>query len=487
MKKRLYLIFNLSLCVAIMVGLVLAWIDYNKINKSADITNSNQKLLKIFYANGTDISINNLVRSNSPDYNSICDDGTCYRNDFVVSNPGLLNAIINGDISIISNNYENSKLMFSLYEEGTKIINDMAIENDSIKLFDNVFIEENKNIKTYTLFIWINETASSENGSLNATLNVSGNKSEKGNYVYYDLSKSSIVISKGSTNNKLLIKGVESSSEIKFQNNQINESLKEINRTVKIVLTGSTNNNNIQVTSGDPVIILSNVNIDLSKEGPAGIVISDGATVKLNIFGENTIKSGIDISDNSKLNISGDGSLSTINEINTTLTSKQISVKGPLKYTYTCETGTLNGENCEIDATSKYSCSTGTLNEKNCVKTATMKHICDVGTLNSDDNKCYYQFYSTECMAVGSCKTNIIPENGVLCDRSDWTKTKTLSDEFGSIGVECSKSSESKYVCDDNWTNTGTNCKTNAKMTYTCETGTLKNDKCILPALLKIN
>lgn len=498
MKKRLYFLFNLALCSTIIVGLMFAWFDYRKLNEPKDVVGDYPGSLRVFYANGTDISIDNLVKSNAPDYNSICDDESCYRSDFVVSNPGLLNAIINGNISINSNSYENDKLMFSLYDGETKVINDTKILNNSIELFNNVSIEENKNIKVYTLFIWLDNTASTESGSFTATLNVSGDKSEKDSYVYYDLSKSSVEISEGSTPNKLLIKGTENGSEIKFQNaitiDNENSSEKEIDKTIKIVFTGSTTTNNINIISGNPVIILSNVNIDLSnEEGKAGIMISDGTTVKLNIFGENIIKSGtnkdgIDVSDNSKVTIIGPGSLSTISGVDTSSDSTKLTIKEPLKTTYTCENGILNGETCEIDATPKYSCSSGTLNDKSCVKVATMKHICESGTLNSNDNKCYYQFYSTECMAIGVCKTNSLPPSGkTLCDELGWTKTRSLSDEFGSAGVECSKSSESKYVCDDNWTNTGTNCKIDAKISYECKTGTLKNNKCIFPAMVKIN
>lgn len=486
MKKRLYIIFNLLLVITLIVGLTLAWMDFKKSTRIEPIKSE----LNVFYATGSDISFNSLIKSSEPDINNNCLNNECYRNDFVVSNLGELNGILNGSMTITKNEYENSKLMYSIYNGDVKIVDKTPITSNSFDLFKNISIEENKSINIYTLFIWLDETSNLEKQYFNGNINIIGKKNEKGSYAYYDISKSSIYISKGTNANKLLVKGIESSSEIKFQNNSdITE--KEIDKTIKIVLTGTTNINNIIIDGVDVNLFLSNVNIDLSsKDDVSALSLINNANVKLNIFNSNKIisstnKEGIEFLNDSKLIINGNGYLETFNVHNL---KNNMTINETLKPIYKCENNELNNSYCEMPAKAKYSCSNGTLSEKSCVKNATLKYSCENGTLNENDRKCYYQFYSKQCLSIDNCSNNTLPEGEkLLCDQPGWTKTKNLTDEFGSVGVECSHSSESKYACDENWTNTGTTCKKDAEVTYLCESGTLNNSKCITPAILEIN
>lgn len=528
MKRKIYILFNLLLLVTTIVGTSFAWTDYKNQDKKQVVIDSGD--VKVFYATSSDIVINNLLKASAPNSKSTCDDGRCYRNDFVVSNIGSLNGILNGNMLIKSNNYESGKLMFSVYNGDTKVIEDTPITSsigDNVKLFTNIPLEENKSVNVFTLFIWLDNSATNQKQSFNGTLTVIGDKDKKGSYVYYDISKSSVSISAGSNANKLLVYGVESSSEIKFQNSNLldsnNNVKKEIDKTVKIVLTGSTTTNTINIDGVSPTLIFSNIKIDLSSQNDlAAITVINGANVKLNIFGENSIKSGINkesiaVSDDSKVSIDGSGELvsesgekltqptkfsspnvvddsqpktdsnnDNIKEENTNVVEK-IIVKENLSPTYKCNTGVLDGTTCVSDASKKYSCSVGTLNDKSCVKNATLKYVCEAGTLNTTDNKCHYKFYSSQCFAFGSCKDITQPASGkTLCDEAGWIK-EDFSDEYGSTGVACNKAAESKYVCDDDWTNTGTTCKIDAKVTYVCDTGTLKSDKCITPAIVVVN
>ena len=94
------------------------------------------------------------------------------------------------------------------------------------------------------------------------------------------------------------------------------------------------------------------------------------------------------------------------------------TTKAPADVSYSCDSGTLNGTQCEITTTTttaaevSYSCSTGTLNASNqCSETTTTKapaevrYSCDSGTLNAS-NQCVETTTTTTAAEVRySCST----------------------------------------------------------------------------------
>ena len=120
-----------------------------------------------------------------------------------------------------------------------------------------------------------------------------------------------IVINVGSSTDKLYVGGGGLSEQI------------EIDSTLSVMITGSTEEYGIEVYGGTSNIILSNVNIKSSHIGEDGISsgpirLENDTVVSLTIEGENTLETmgssninrdsvGIYVTSNSKLIIDGDG------------------------------------------------------------------------------------------------------------------------------------------------------------------------------------
>lgn len=205
-------------------------------------------------------------------------------------------------------------------------------------------------------YVFNEELSSCENGSTltwnseNNTVSLQTNISDKC-YVYFDklpnslnldISLDNIVINVGSSTDKLYVSGGGLSEQI------------EIDNTLPVMITGSTEEYGIEVYGGTSNIILSNVNIKSSHIGEDGINsgpirLENDAIVNLTIEGENSLEAmgssninkdsvGIYVPSNSKLIINGDGLLNVIGKSTGIGTNHMGNIAG----TIIINSGTIN-------------------------------------------------------------------------------------------------------------------------------------------------
>lgn len=175
-KKKYILIGIISLIT--VIGGTFAWFSITSSqNNNGTIVKSGT--LSINYQDGTIIGANNLMPDYEPSYNSTCEDGLCYRNDFTITNTGSLDVLLNGVLELETNTFENNKLMYSVYDGETLITEASPISNtENTDLLTNVRLDVPTGSKTYTLFIWLDESATNESleKSYAGTIKINGNQ-----------------------------------------------------------------------------------------------------------------------------------------------------------------------------------------------------------------------------------------------------------------------------------------------------------------------
>ncbi len=434
-----------------LLGSTFAWFNYIA-SQSLNGTIVTSGTLSINYQDGSIIEADALIPADEPAYNALCNDNLCYKNAFTISNNGSLDAVVKGSLKIETNNFPNGVLKYKVMDNNTLVTvsSNIPLKNE-INLFNGLTLTGATGTKTYTLFIWLDNSASNESQGKNMTGTIEIQADQVG-IIYVPFAPT--LLNEDDT-------PMEGTATL--HSNPI---------TVPINSEGvadfgyvSTGEHSIIVNSpekeeklNDTIILLNgNENIIVNKH----ITILEKSLMKI-VRNESKKKELIAplILCPEDAPINGNGYCEKLAIV-----------------TQTCDSGTLSGNTCSLAATTEYTCASvgGSLNTTNneCYKAANYGYICTRtnDTLNTTNNTCYYKQKTANCIQ-NTCTNITLPPNGWSCITG---YTMTEYENVAERGFLCSKAATQGYLCDESWTLSGTQCYKEAATSYSCVTGWTKS------------